>query len=123
MYMLREEKYISNDFQLEQFDSTRTVMNLSLRPIKFMSLMSCSAVKMYFFRMFMIFYQRKFQLSRNRMRLELTSSSFQVKRNIILKRKNMGGRRKCWLKKRRTSAWWDMFLNNEVMNCDWLENF
>ena len=49
MYMIREEKYLSNDFQLEQFDSTRTVMNLSLRPIKFMSLMSCSAVKMYFF--------------------------------------------------------------------------
>ena len=47
--MIREEKYLSNDFQLEQFDSTRTVMNLSLRPIKFMSLMSCSAVKMYFF--------------------------------------------------------------------------
>ena len=104
MYMIREEKYLSNDFQLEQFDSTRTVMNLSLRPIKCMSLMSCSAVKMYFFRMFMIVYQRKFQLSRNCMRLKLTSSSFQVKRNIILKRKNMGGRRKCWLKKTRTSA-------------------
>ena len=104
MYMIREEKYLSNDFQLEQFDSTRTVMNLSLRSIKCMSLMSCSAVKMYFFRMFMIVYQRKFQLSRNCMRLELTSSSFQVKRNIILKRKNMGGRRKCWLKKTRTSA-------------------
>ena len=32
--MIREEKYLSNDFQLEQFDSTRTVMKMSLRPIK-----------------------------------------------------------------------------------------
>ena len=47
------------------------------------------------------------------MRLELTSSSFQVKRNILLKKKNIRGR----------SAWWDKFLKNKVMDSDWLENF
>ena len=31
--------------------------------------------------------------------------------------------RRCWVKKVRTSAWWDKFLNNEVMDFDWLENF
>ena len=27
------------------------------------------------------------------------------------------------VEKGQTSAWWDMFLNNEVMDSDWLENF
>ena len=71
----------------------------------------------------MIFCQRKLPVSRNRIRLELTSYYFHVKRNIILKKKNMRGRRTCWVKKGRTSAWWDKFLNNEVMDSDWLENF
>ena len=48
---------------------------------------------------------------------------FQVRRNILLKKKNMCGRRTCWVKKGQTSAWWDKFLNNEVMDSDWLENF
>ena len=69
-----------------------------------MLLMLCSALKMYFFRMFMLFCQRKLQLLRNRMRLELTSSSFQVRRNILLKKKNMRGRRTCWVKKGQTTA-------------------
>ena len=69
-----------------------------LRSIKFMSLMVCSALKMYCFQMFVVFCQRKLQLSRNRMTLELTSSSFQVKRNILLKKKNMHGCRTCWVK-------------------------
>ena len=77
---------------------------MSLRSIKFMLLMLCSALKMYFFRMFMLFCQRKLQLLRNRMRLELTSSSFQVRRNILLKKKNMRGRRTCWVKKGQTTA-------------------
>ena len=88
-----------------------------------MLLMLCSALKMYCFQMCMLFCQRKLQLSRNRMRLELISSSFQVKRNILLKKKNMLGRRTCWVKKGRTSGWWDKFLNIEVMDSDWLENF
>ena len=121
MCMLHEKKYLSNHFQLEQFESTRTIMKMSLRPLKFMSLMLCSALKMYCFRIFMLFYQRKWQLLRNRIRLELTSSSFQLKRNILLKKKNMRGCRKCWVKKERTR--WDKFLNNEVMDSGWLENF
>ena len=76
---------------------------MSLRSIKFMLSMLCSSLKMYFFRMFMLFCQRKLQLSRNRMRLELTSSSFQVRRNILLKKKNMRGRR-TWVKKGQTTA-------------------
>ena len=96
---------------------------MSLRSIKFMLLMLYSALKMCCFQMFMLFCQRRLQLSRNRMRLELTSSSFQVKRNILLKKKNMRGCRTCWVKKGRISAWWDKFLNNEVMDSDWLENF
>ena len=68
-----------------------------------MLLMLCSAVKMYCFQIFMLFCQRKLQLSRNCMRLELASSSFQVKRNILLKKKNMRGRGICWVKKGRTS--------------------
>ena len=56
---------------------------MSLRTIKFM-LMLCSALKTYCFQMFMLFCQRKLQLSRNRTRLEL---------NIILKKKNMPGRK------------------------------
>ena len=67
----------------------------------------------------MLFCQRKLQLSRNRIRFELTSSSFQVRRNILLKKKNMRGRTTCWVKKRQTSAW---FLNKEVLDSDWLEN-
>ena len=96
---------------------------MSLRSIKFMLLMLCLPLKMYCFQIFMIFCQRKLQLSRNRMRLKLTSFSFQVKRNILLKKENIRGRRTCWVKKGRTSAWWDKFLNNEVMDSDWLENF
>ena len=96
---------------------------MSLRSLKFMILMLWSALKVYCFQMFMLFCQRKSQLSRNRMRLELTSSSFQVKRNILLKKKNIRGHRICWLKKGRTSTWWDKFLNNKVMDSDWLENF
>ena len=72
---------------------------MSPRSIKFMLLMLCSALKMYYFQMFMLFCQRKLQLSRNRMRLELTSSSFQVKRSILLKKKNMRGPRTCRVKK------------------------
>ena len=48
------------------------------------------------------------------MRLELTSS-FQAKINILLKKKNMRGHKTCWMKKGRTSAWWDNFQNNDVM--------
>ena len=44
--------------------------------------MLCSALKMYCFQLVMLFCQRKLQLSRNRMRLELTSCSFQVKKNF-----------------------------------------
>ena len=55
--------------------------------------------------------------------VEISRSSFQVKRKIILKRKNMRGCRTCWGEKGWTSAWWDKFLNNKVMNFDWLENF
>ena len=68
-----------------------------------MLLMLCSAVKMYCFQIFMLFCQRKLQLSRNCMRLELASSSFQVKRNILLKKKNMRGCGTCWVKKGPTS--------------------
>ena len=57
------------------------------------------------------------------MRLELISSFFQVKRNILLKKKNMRGRRTCWVKKGRASAWLHKFLNKRVMDSDWLENF
>ena len=35
----------------------------------------------------------------------------------------MRDRGTCWVKKGRTSAWWDKFLNNEVMDSNWLENF
>ena len=56
------------------------------------------------------------------MRFELTSSSLQLKRNILLKKKNMRARR-CLVKKVRTTAWLYKFLNNEVMDSDWLENF
>ena len=35
----------------------------------------------------------------------------------------MRSRTTCWVKKGRTSAWWDKFLNNKVMDSDWLENF
>ena len=91
--------------------------------LKFVLLMLCWALKMYCFQMFMLFCQRKLQLSRNCKRLELTSSSLHVKRNIFLKKKNMRGHRTCWVKKGRTSAWWDKFLNNEAMNSDCVENF
>ena len=47
-----------------------------------MLLMLCSALKMYCFQLFMLFCQRKLQLSRNLMRLELKSCSFQVKKNF-----------------------------------------
>ena len=46
----------------------------------------------------------------------MTCSSFQVRRNILLKNKNMRGRRTCWVKKGRTSAWCDKFPYNKVMN-------
>ena len=35
----------------------------------------------------------------------------------------MRGRRTCWVKKGGTTRWWDKFLNNEVMDSNWLENF
>ena len=57
------------------------------------------------------------------MRLELISSFFQVKRNILLKKKNMRGRRTCWVKKGPARAWLHKFLNKRVMDSDWLENF
>ena len=73
--------------------------------------------------MFMLFCQRKLQLLRNRMRLELKRFPSQVKRIILLKKKNIRGRTTCWGKKGQTSAWWDKFLHKEVMHSDWLENF
>ena len=91
-----------------------------------MLLMLCSALKMYCFQMFMLFLSEKIEkieLSRNTMRLELTSSSFQVRINILLKKKNRCDRRTCWVKKERTSAWWDKFPNNKVTHSDWLEKF
>ena len=69
-----------------RFDLTRTVIKMSLRSMKFMLLMLCSALKMYFFKMFMLFCQGELQLPINCMKLERTSSSFQVKRNILLKK-------------------------------------
>ena len=63
-----------------------------------MLLMLCSALKMYCFQMFMLFLSEKIEeieLSRNTMRLELTSSSFQVRINILLKKKNRCDRRTC----------------------------
>ena len=49
--------------------------------------------------MFMLFCQRKLQLLRNRMRLELKRFPSQVKRIILLKKKNIRGRTTCWGKK------------------------
>ena len=90
-------------FNYHKFDSTRTVTKMSLRPIKFMFLilcfLKCYVLKMYCFQMLTLFCQRKLQFLRNRMRLELTSSSFQVKRSILLKKKNIFDRRICWVKK------------------------
>ena len=87
-----------------------------------MLLTLCSALEMYCFQMFMVFCQGKLKLARNRMRLELTSFSFQGKRNLILKKKNMHGHRTCCVKIGRASAWWDKFLNKEVIDSDWSEN-
>ena len=31
--------------------------------------------------------------------------------------------KQCWVKKGRMSAWWDIFLTNEVPESEWRENF
>ena len=72
-----------------------------------------------------VFCQRILQLSRNSKRLELTSSSLQVKRNILLQKNfliNMRDSRTCWMKKDELAPG-EKFLNNEVIDSDWLENF
>ena len=121
--MLCEKKYESNHFQLGQIWLNWTVIKMSLRSVKFMLLMARSALKMYCFKCSCLFCQRRLKLPRNRMRLELTSSSFLVKWNIRLKKQNRHDRRTCWVKTGRTSVWWDKFLNNEFMDCDCLKNF
>ena len=65
---------------------------MSLRSIKLMFLMLCSALKMYLFQMLMLFCQRKLQLSRNRMRLELKAGANQsnISSNITFL--------PCWMK-------------------------
>ena len=75
--------------------------------------MLCSALKVYCFQMFMLFYQRKLQLSRNRMRLELTLFFSTEEKYSLKKEKNMRDRRTFWVKKGQTSTRWDKFLNNE----------
>ena len=57
----------------------------------------------------MVFFKKSHEIG-------MTCPSFQVTRNILLKNKNMRGRRTCWVKKGRTSAWCDKFPNNKVMN-------
>ena len=69
-----------------------------LRSIKFMSLMVCSALKMHCFQMFVLFCQKKIATFKKSYHIRINDSSFQVKRNILLKKKNMHGCRTCWVK-------------------------
>ena len=57
------------------------------------------------------------------MRSELTLFFSIEDKYSLKKEKNMRNRRTFWVKKGQTSTWWDKFLNNELMDSDWLENF
>ena len=85
---------------------------MSLKSIKFLLLMLCSALKLYCFQMF----KKSYEVGINKL-------FFSREEKYSFKKETMRGRRTCCVKKGRTSAWWDKFLNNEVMNSDWLENF
>ena len=41
----------------------------------------------------------------------------------LLKERSGRKKRSCWVKKRKTSEWWNKFANNEVPDSDWKENF
>ena len=42
---------------------------------------------------------------------------------LLAERSGMKKKRPCWVKKGRTSEWWNKFANNQVPESDWKENF
>ena len=72
--------------------------------------------------MLYILLQRKAQISRNRQILASFASRINRKRLLLNKKRNRSGR-SCWIKPGRTNAWWEKFLNNEVADTEWVENF
>ena len=93
------KKYLSNHFQLEQIWLSKN-SNKNVAKVNKMYVINVTfSSKKYCFQMFMLFCQRKLQLLRNRMRLELKRFPSQVKRIILLKKKNIRDRTTCWGKK------------------------
>ena len=44
---------------------------------------------------------------------------------LLLLKEGSWGKKKwsCWVKKRKTSEWWNKYVNNKVPETDWEENF
>ena len=42
---------------------------------------------------------------------------------LLAERSGRKKKRSCWVKKERISEWWNKFVNNEVPESDWKENF
>ena len=62
------------------------------------------------------------QISRNRQILASSASRINRERLWLNKTHNRLGR-SCWIKPGWTNAWWEKFLNNEVADTEWVENF
>ena len=43
--------------------------------------------------------------------------------HLLAERSGKKKKRSCWVKKGRTSEWWNKFVNNEVTESDWKEHF
>ena len=69
-----------------------------------------------------ILLQRKAQISRNRQILASFTSRINRKRMLLNKKCNRSVR-SCWTKPGRTNQWCEKFLNNEVADTEWVENF
>ena len=81
-----------------------------------MLLMLCSALKILISNVY-AFLSKKIATFEKSYEIGINKLFFSSEEKYSLK-KNMRSRRTCWVKKRRTNAWWDKFLNNEVMDSD-----
>ena len=57
-----------------------------------------------------------------RTRLAIIMKKQEIRRKLLLA-KIKTAQRSCWVKKGRTSAWWEIFITNKVPESEWKDNF
>ena len=83
---------------------------IKIKILFMMVLYSIAAFQLNFLLMIIAINQRNQQIQRNKQLISL----------IVSKRNRR--KRSCWVKKGKTSAWWDNFLQNKVRETEWKDN-